>query len=264
MRNGGSLEEGDSCPQTIDQMCQGSLECGKRTGGDADESNYVCCKDTYVPFGWTTDVCVGLLKENDPCPSTLDNDCEGNLECGKRTAGDADGSNYICCKDTYVPSGWTTDVCVGILNENDPCPSTLDNDCEGDLECGKRTAGDADGSNYICCKDTYVPFGWTTDVCVGMLNENDHCPSTKDNDCSGSLECGQRSRSDSTYVCCHNTYVVGFRDVCKGMLLENEECPSTNDNDCNGSLECGQRSRSDSTYVCCQNTYVHWFSDICQ
>jgi len=273
MRNGGSLEEGDSCPQTIDRMCQGSLECGKRTGDGADESNYICCKDTWVPFGWTTDVCVGLLKENDPCPSTLDNDCQGTLECGKRTGGDADESNYICCEDTYVPLGWTTDVCVGLLKENDPCPSTFDKDCEGTLGCARRTGGDADKLNYICCEDTYVPLGSATDVCVGLLKENDACPSTLDNDCQGNLKCGKRTGGDadkSNYICCEDTYVpLGWAtDVCVGLLKENDACPSTLDNDCQGNLECGKRTAGvadGSNYICCQDTYVPfgWTTDVC-
>merc|ERR1712157_555388 len=57
MRNGGSngIEESNACPYHVDKMCAGSLECGKKNY--RNQKKYVCCKETIVPFGWTTDLC---------------------------------------------------------------------------------------------------------------------------------------------------------------------------------------------------------------
>ncbi len=99
------------------------------------------------------------LQRGEECPSINHVDCFGNLKCGKRSK---DDETYICCDQTYVPSGWTTDVCGSGLQKGEECPSTNDDDCVGDLECGKRSKDD---ETYICCEETHVPFLWTTDVC---------------------------------------------------------------------------------------------------
>ncbi len=103
------------------------------------------------------------------------------------------------------------------FSEGDACYYTWDDLCEGDLECGKRSKED---ETYVCCKDTYVPFGWITDVCGNGLKRGEECPSTRDGDCIGDLECGKRSEDDDTYICCNQTYVhwegwFSFVDICK-------------------------------------------------
>jgi hypothetical protein len=158
MRKAGSsgFNEGQECEFTWDALCEGGLECGKRSNTN---ETYVCCKETFVPFGWTTDLCK-QENEGDLCGTTSDDECLGSLECGKRSMND---DTYVCCKETFVPLGWTTDVCAQNFKEGEECPSTRDDDCEGSLECGKRSKDD---ETYICCKETYVPFLWTTDVCI--------------------------------------------------------------------------------------------------
>jgi hypothetical protein len=198
--------EGDRCGTTEDAECAGSLKCGKKSYWD---ETYVCCKDTFVPFGWVTDLCVAQ-NEGDRCGTTEDAECAGSLECGKRSKSD---ETYVCCKDTFVPFGWVTDLCVGsVQNEGDRCGTTEDAECAGSLKCGKKSYWD---ETYVCCKDTFVPFGWVTDLCVAQ-NEGDRCGTTEDAECAGSLECGKRSKSDETYVCCKDTYVpwFWFTDVC--------------------------------------------------
>ena len=158
MRKAGSsgFQKRQECEYTWDGLCEGRLACGKRSRSD---STYVCCDEIYFPFGWTTDVCKGQYQEGDRCPSTIDAGCAGSLECGKHSKSD---STYICCKDSYVPFGWTTDVCGQGAKLGERCPSTHDADCEGDLKCGKRSKSD---STYIYCKDTSLHFWTASEIC---------------------------------------------------------------------------------------------------
>jgi len=68
MRKAGSngFELGQECKYTWDDLCKGDLECGKTSKWD---DTYICCEDTIVPFGWTTDLCV-QQNEGDLCGTT--------------------------------------------------------------------------------------------------------------------------------------------------------------------------------------------------
>ena len=95
------------------------------------------------------------------CPSTADCECGLGIACSKKDYYNED--KYICCENTFVPGGWTSDLYVQ-PNEGDRCPTTEDDECASALQWGKK---DYFNENiYLCCKDTFVPIGWTSDLCV--------------------------------------------------------------------------------------------------
>jgi hypothetical protein len=67
----------------------------------------------------------------------------------------------------------------------------------------------AEATAHTIAANTYI--NWLTDMCKGAYKRGDKCPSGYDSDCAGSLECGKRS-SDSTYICCDDTYRSWFTD----------------------------------------------------
>jgi hypothetical protein len=147
---------GEECPSTVDCECGSNLDCGKRNYWD---DTYVCCKNSFVPFGWTTDLC-GDREKGESCGTTEDLECVGNLECGKKDYWNED--KYICCEETFVPLGWTTDLCVA-QNPGDSCGTTEDAECAGGMACARTTRG----GDYKCCWGTYDCYPWTPNCDTG-------------------------------------------------------------------------------------------------
>ena len=81
-----------------------------------------------------------------------------------------------------------------------------DGQCAGSFQCGKRSLKDEHENDYICCDGTYAPTGGKSNVCGEKLGEGGLCPSTSDEDCTGSLRCKKRSESDDIYICCRDTF----------------------------------------------------------
>ena len=52
----------------------------------------------------------------------------------------------------------------------------------------------------VCCQDTFVPPGRTTDLCV-VQSSGELCGTTDDDECAGNLGCGLDEK-DGKYVCC--------------------------------------------------------------
>ncbi len=147
---------GDLCPSTVDCECGPNLDCGKRNYWD---ETYVCCENSFVPFGWTTDLC-GDRKLGEACGTTEDDECVGNLECGKKDYWNE--NKYVCCEETFVPFGWTTDLCVR-QNAGDSCGTTEDAECAGGMACARTTRG----GDYKCCWGTYDCWPWTPNCDTG-------------------------------------------------------------------------------------------------
>lgn len=222
-----------------------------------------------------------------------DSECQGTLTCFQRRTGDpgpygcvgtTEASTDYCFDASDIPSGFLARVA------NDGDPSSLyplerclgdcdsDEDCMGSLECFQRRSsdpgppncsGNTDGSTDYCYDrnddgddddDTTVPPPGT----LGRV-ANDGEPSSlyplarclgdcdRDNDCSGSLECYQRSSNDrGPPNCSGNT--EASTDYCYN--------PADDEQDDDG----GSGSCSGNSFVLRMywevSTYIFWFSEL--
>lgn len=294
---------GKACPSTKDSDCSDDLICGRKTASRLDEKNYICCegktrgKQNVSGLYHINDYCDNLeegeeclsdsmcksdncsygkcltpKKKGEYCSSSLDSDCEGDLICGRKTAGEADQYQYICCKGgTWIEfggllgfdpkdycydmedgstcwsdamcksgqcsgnnSGLQKGTCITPKAAGESCETTRDSDCAGDLMCARKTASDDDEENYICCDG-------------GTFGSNDFCYNMPD----GS-SCWSDAMCESGQ--CSGNNGGGNRGTCISPKEEGESCPTTRDSDCTGDLMCARKTASDDdadTYICC-------------
>jgi hypothetical protein len=253
----GPFDDGVECPGGEDDMCK-SKACGYPYAG---ASYHVCCMNDWVEHGandycdlmedgkrcWedkmcksgycagnnagvTKGMCVnkGEAEAFEPCHNGFDNACKGEgAQCGKFLIAptDEDYYEYMCCPGrTSIPGGWTTEICANMKLPGDTCPSTDDDECQGDKGCGQVTNQSNGKMEYKCCENDVFVHGHI-DVCKGSAKKGEKCVTTADDECEGDKGCARRSREDSTYVCCeHGTGTYGGNDYCRKVLGIGEPC----------------------------------------
>lgn len=191
------------------------------------------CKSGYCAgnnAGVTKGMCVnkGEAEAFEPCHNGFDNACKGKgAQCGKFLIAptDEDYYEYMCCPGrTSIPGGWTTEICANMKLPGDTCPSTDDDECQGDKGCGQVTNQSNGKTEYKCCENDVFVHGHI-DVCKGSAKKGEKCVTTADDECEGDKGCARRSREDSTYVCCeHGTGTYGGNDYCRKVLGIGEPC----------------------------------------
>ena len=158
------LSLGNKCQPAVPEgkNCPPESTCVKR--GPFGASQFcICCNnsDIIVPsgLGTGTPVC-RPLNLGDVCFPTAGRLCPLGSVCARRGLYEED---YLCCKKTYTLPGWEdSPICTSYIKDRDPCPSTRDADCIDGLTCAQKSTKNA---TYICCRDTYIPFLRTADVC---------------------------------------------------------------------------------------------------
>jgi len=222
---------GDLCPSTVDCECGlDGLECGKRNYWDQD--TYICCKKTFVPAGWTTDLCV-TENEGDRCGTTEDAECAGSMGCARKTASDKDKNNYRCCKRTGIFDGF--DYCL-------------------DMEDGSSCWSDAQCKSGLC-KGNWG--GTKRGVCTKKKNRGESCDINSD--CKNNA-CARANAITNAKKCCHSdsfSYWEGNgKDYCNGLSI-NERCHE--DSNCKNGA-CGRGWYGTDKKKCCKSgrTTRYW------
>jgi hypothetical protein len=275
--------EGDLCPSTVDCECGlNGMACGKRSFYD---DTYVCCKDSFVPVGWTTDLCSNR-QLGETCPTTSDNECEGSLQCGWENA--SDNAKYICCKKTGIFFG--NDYCLD-MPENSVCRSdaqcasgycrgnnggitegkcyqrrpvggscSVDNDCQNGA-CGRKNAG----TDMKTCCSSGSTSRWTNqkDYCDG-LSVGTLCH--QDSNCQNGA-CGRKNAGTDVKTCCSSGSTSRWtnqKDYCDGLSV-GTLCHQ--DSNCQNGAGCGRAYYGTDTKKCCNGgvTRYAWnLKDYCR
>jgi hypothetical protein len=66
------------------------------------------CSSGFCNISNNGGTCEAKKKIGEKCPSKENDQCADNLVCAKNNK---DDEIYICCRESYVPSWWTTEVC---------------------------------------------------------------------------------------------------------------------------------------------------------
>jgi hypothetical protein len=157
--------DGNKC--SVNKDCL-NKKCGRASGADADNNNYVCCRNGKSITHGVVDFCADLQ---------LGEQCVRNTQC----------ASGICTTHSvqggigYCTDGKPGSKCANINGEGD-------NDNCMNKQCGRVSFAKSDEKNFICCTDGINRNRASKDYCkVGqnkICNGNDYCIS---GDCDNSI-----------------------------------------------------------------------------
>lgn len=230
----------------LDNDCNGTVDNGNPGGNmPCNTGNLGICA-----AGSTSCVNGGIVCNQNTAPNVeicdnLDNDCDGTVDDNAQQVGNpcTTGQAGVCSPGTKACTNGML-VCNRNVNPSPEVCDNLDNDCNGSVDDGAATVGDAcnTGLNGVCAAGTKVCTGGTISCSQTTQSSPEVCDGL-DNDCNGAVDNGNPGggvmcSTGQLGVCgpgttsCTNGAVV-----CNQNTQSSPEVCDGKDNDCDGMID---------------------------